>query len=143
MGEEEIGGFGGSLVEVDAFGGGGDFGAGGKRFAVDDHELGAMVARGEMEHANAGGVFGEGEVVLRHESGERCAIRFRIAELFGVVAEERFDVIVEREAADVGIAGELVVVGVLAAGRIPRMRRPPSWRSVLGGAAKQSSIVGM
>src|SRR5256885_14568112 len=65
-----------------------------------------------MKHANARGVFGESEMVLGHEGGERGTVRLRIAELFGVVAEESFDVIDKRQPAEVGLAGKFVIVRV-------------------------------
>jgi len=122
--EEEPGGFGGGVGEKGAVFGGGDLGISREGFAVNNHELGAMVRRRKMEHAHAGSVFGKSETVLRHERGERCAVRFGIGELFGVVAEKRFDVIVERKAADFDVAGEIVIVGVFVGGKKPLELEP-------------------
>ena len=65
-----------------------------------------------MKQANARGILGESEMLLRHEGGKRGTIRLRIAELFGIVAEESFNVIDKRQPAEVSLAGKFVIVRV-------------------------------
>ena len=115
--EEEFCEFGRGVGEEGAVLRGGNFGVGGESFAVDDHKLRAMVGRGEMEHANAGGVFGKGEMVLSQKPCDGCAIGTRIVLKVGVVIEKTFCVVDEGQTAEVRDARKFVVVGVFGVGR--------------------------
>jgi hypothetical protein len=80
--------------------------------AVDDHEFGAPIRGREMKHSHAHGPFRKGKTVLREQVCNGRSVRRRILDLHRRIIRPTLCVIDELQAADVGSAVGVVIVGI-------------------------------